>query len=104
MIRRPPRSTLFPYTTLFRSLASSVEMGGAKSQQHGSLVRSEAVGLFEGAYGLVRLSALQTDPGQARLRQGQIALYGSVGRIRRGRLGELRQRRAKAPGIVQGHP
>src|SRR2546430_2954819 len=24
MIRRPPRSTLFPYTTLFRSLAASV--------------------------------------------------------------------------------
>src|SRR3712207_6946569 len=24
MIRRPPRSTLFPYTTLFRSLADSV--------------------------------------------------------------------------------
>src|SRR2546425_2516459 len=24
MIRRPPRSTLFPYTTLFRSLARSV--------------------------------------------------------------------------------
>src|SRR2546429_1881046 len=24
MIRRPPRSTLFPYTTLFRSLLSSV--------------------------------------------------------------------------------
>src|SRR3712207_8217601 len=25
MIRRPPRSTLFPYTTLFRSLASPAE-------------------------------------------------------------------------------
>src|SRR5256885_14961698 len=25
MIRRPPRSTLFPYTTLFRSLPESVE-------------------------------------------------------------------------------
>src|SRR2546430_13079481 len=25
MIRRPPRSTLFPYTTLFRSTAASVE-------------------------------------------------------------------------------
>src|SRR2546426_8960184 len=25
MIRRPPRSTLFPYTTLFRSLRSSLE-------------------------------------------------------------------------------
>src|SRR5258708_24620396 len=24
MIRRPPRSTLFPYTTLFRSLAQSI--------------------------------------------------------------------------------
>src|SRR5260221_2307206 len=25
MIRRPPRSTLFPYTTLFRTLVSAVE-------------------------------------------------------------------------------
>src|SRR2546430_7415774 len=25
MIRRPPRSTLFPYTTLFRSVASTLE-------------------------------------------------------------------------------
>src|SRR2546425_8965386 len=28
MIRRPPRSTLFPYTTLFRSLASALTAGG----------------------------------------------------------------------------
>src|SRR2546430_11696655 len=27
MIRRPPRSTLFPYTTLFRSLAQQVFVG-----------------------------------------------------------------------------
>src|SRR6266850_5797372 len=27
MIRRPPRSTLFPYTTLFRSPAGAVEQG-----------------------------------------------------------------------------
>src|SRR5260221_2241364 len=27
MIRRPPRSTLFPYTTLFRSLQSTVSFG-----------------------------------------------------------------------------
>src|SRR2546427_12949057 len=26
MIRRPPRSTLFPYTTLFRSLSTRVKM------------------------------------------------------------------------------
>src|SRR5258708_22923415 len=28
MIRRPPRSTLFPYTTLFRSLKDAVYGGG----------------------------------------------------------------------------
>src|SRR5256885_8462436 len=28
MIRRPPRSTLFPYTTLFRSLEPGVQLGG----------------------------------------------------------------------------
>src|SRR2546422_10636728 len=28
MIRRPPRSTLFPYTTLFRSLAGAASVGG----------------------------------------------------------------------------
>src|SRR5436853_7912394 len=29
MIRRPPRSTLFPYTTLFRSPNASADAGGA---------------------------------------------------------------------------
>src|SRR2546429_4277525 len=29
MIRRPPRSTLFPYTTLFRSLAEARDAGHA---------------------------------------------------------------------------
>src|SRR3712207_8564382 len=29
MIRRPPRSTLFPYTTLFRSAARRPEGGGS---------------------------------------------------------------------------
>src|SRR5438034_7574166 len=31
MIRRPPRSTLFPYTTLFRSLACSVIWRGQET-------------------------------------------------------------------------
>src|SRR3712207_8106628 len=29
MIRRPPRSTLFPYTTLFRSAVVALEVAGA---------------------------------------------------------------------------
>src|SRR5215204_7466123 len=31
MIRRPPRSTLFPYTTLFRSMPSDSSPAAAKS-------------------------------------------------------------------------
>src|SRR5256885_13310715 len=38
MIRRPPRSTLFPYTTLFRSLIGELE-----SQPVWSFARAEGV-------------------------------------------------------------
>src|SRR2546430_8042223 len=34
MIRRPPRSTLFPYTTLFRSLQVVVEKADRAHPQH----------------------------------------------------------------------
>src|SRR5256885_9717982 len=39
MIRRPPRSTLFPYTTLFRSLSEKRPQADCKisEQGHGSL-------------------------------------------------------------------
>src|SRR2546430_11448961 len=48
MIRRPPRSTLFPYTTLFRSLVSGSEAvavaeikqdGGGLANQHISVLQ-----------------------------------------------------------------
>src|SRR3712207_8484757 len=41
MIRRPPRSTLFPYTTLFRSVQRSLKIAGmteeakAAAREHG---------------------------------------------------------------------
>src|SRR5260221_8957070 len=37
MIRRPPRSTLFPYTTLFRSLlvAAAHQLGGREGRRFG---------------------------------------------------------------------
>src|SRR3712207_8392665 len=41
MIRRPPRSTLFPYTTLFRSCALGT---GAKAGRHAH-VRDDPLGL-----------------------------------------------------------
>src|SRR3712207_7883710 len=33
MIRRPPRSTLFPYTTLFRSLSPARDVGGVHDEK-----------------------------------------------------------------------
>src|SRR2546430_7308744 len=61
MIRRPPRSTLFPYTTLFRSLISSfyrrfnalpsglihipieaIEIGRERSEEHTSELQSQS--------------------------------------------------------------
>src|SRR3989441_13021686 len=46
MIRRPPRSTLFPYTTLFRSLAGAETTLSATLEQmiyHAKIVRRGAV-------------------------------------------------------------
>src|SRR5436309_10820185 len=54
MIRRPPRSTLFPYTTLFRSAATNVQVidpvtihatvpvhaAGSRSEEHTSELQS----------------------------------------------------------------
>src|SRR2546430_5744456 len=56
MIRRPPRSTLFPYTTLFRSskfrqqyrgqggapLTITAQRGGQRSEEHTSELQSQS--------------------------------------------------------------
>src|SRR5258705_13427069 len=46
MIRRPPRSTLFPYTTLFRSPFVEVNCGGLSA----TFLDSEMFGHGKGAY------------------------------------------------------
>ena len=46
MIRRPPRSTLFPYTTLFRSVA---EIRGWSARRQGRVADMDAVGHWPGA-------------------------------------------------------
>src|SRR2546422_7886289 len=40
MIRRPPRSTLFPYTTLFRSHRGRAAVARRLRQEHGDAPRS----------------------------------------------------------------
>src|SRR2546422_10802661 len=44
MIRRPPRSTLFPYTTLFRVLALHGRHGGARRVGRGAGARGRGRG------------------------------------------------------------
>src|SRR5690349_23112026 len=56
MIRRPPRSTLFPYTTLFRSF---LDLGLKDRGQSSSLQRSKAAGCglawnYEGSRGVAK--------------------------------------------------
>src|SRR5256885_7181489 len=49
MIRRPPRSTLFPYTTLFRSLGQQgLDLGQlqARAGAHGLAAREDAKGFL----------------------------------------------------------
>src|SRR3712207_9039097 len=52
MIRRPPRSTLFPYTTLFRSIGLSNSIERAAAGMEGAEIRFDRAGtltVFSGA-------------------------------------------------------
>src|SRR3712207_8395492 len=57
MIRRPPRSTLFPYTTLFRSALAALEV--AVRGRGAALLRREAVGVHGEAHGAAGLAPVE---------------------------------------------
>src|SRR5260221_9647309 len=54
MIRRPPRSTLFPYTTLFRSLYLKGISTGDFSEALAALLGKDAAGLSASATGRLK--------------------------------------------------
>src|SRR3712207_9514336 len=75
MIRRPPRSTLFPYTTLFRSIESEVPIGAVlsltgaaasygESQQRGLELAAAQLAEKGGVTYELRIEDDQTDPRQ----------------------------------------
>src|SRR2546426_3744554 len=73
MIRRPPRSTLFPYTTLFRSCRSAPAVQGSSAYPHCE-VRCFAVGIEGGErrrqrhlLGVDLGHGGRSDPGRAQL-------------------------------------
>src|SRR5256886_10436405 len=59
MIRRPPRSTLFPYTTLFRSL-THLDEGQKIYRAVGDC--APAFGMIGTLIGMVQMFANMTDP------------------------------------------
>src|SRR2546428_6746358 len=58
MIRRPPRSTLFPYTTLFRSDQVSLNVGGGRAWRLLQRMHAWLAWLMKGPAALVQVSML----------------------------------------------
>src|SRR5947209_14468606 len=63
MIRRPPRSTLFPYTTLFRSLEPEADRRSISASELGAVVKAS----FDVSAGQVELGELLADRKSTRL-------------------------------------
>src|SRR3712207_7003388 len=70
MIRRPPRSTLFPYTTLFRSALGHLDDSGAYRGDR-VLAVEDGVAVVDGARG--DGSAVQAQGAGHRAQQGGLA-------------------------------
>src|SRR2546428_10196048 len=61
MIRRPPRSTLFPYTTLFRSREEADEVARAAADESDERVAEEAADVLYHLAVLLRSRGLSLD-------------------------------------------
>src|SRR3712207_9396767 len=75
MIRRPPRSTLFPYTTLFRSVQAGdvmyVDACGVVNRYHADVCRTFAVGRdHAGARAVLDVTAGSVDEVRRAVRPG----------------------------------
>src|SRR5256886_17343853 len=83
MIRRPPRSTLFPYTTLFRSERYGVEVidmrawvAGRRPELHAPVYVSIDIDAFDPAFAP---GVSHREPGGLTVREGLTALHGLTG-------------------------
>src|SRR2546426_9232808 len=74
MIRRPPRSTLFPYTTLFRS-PNTVVSSSATVSDPAVVVTHQDLTAMEGTAFVGKTVATFTDPGGPRSEDDTSALH-----------------------------
>src|SRR3989475_12595096 len=96
MIRRPPRSTLFPYTTLFRSVVRLV--GRAAAQARARRVAADARALAVRARHLRRAPRIDRAAAAERARQSVSAVARRIRAPGRGRA------RARYAGTAPRHP
>src|SRR3712207_7317425 len=81
MIRRPPRSTLFPYTTLFRSDLGETRVRriigayGAGRIVNPKLTRSQCIGGMIGGIGMALMEHAVVDPRNGRIPNANFAEY-----------------------------
>src|SRR5258708_33869674 len=92
MIRRPPRSTLFPYTTLFRSI--QVFQGVVIARRGGGTRESFTVRKISGGIGVERVFPFHS-PNVDKIEVVR------RGRVRRAKLYYLRNLRGKAARIAE---
>src|SRR5258705_1062606 len=74
MIRRPPRSTLFPYTTLFRSLAHGAGYGVVMSHRSGETEDTSIADLAVAA----QCAMIKTDRKSTRLNSSHLGISYAV--------------------------
>src|SRR3989441_10403930 len=93
MIRRPPRSTLFPYTTLFRSTPGFARSGCAPGGRRrlGEVVGREENGREAGA--------LVVAPAAVAVRGAAAETIGRIESVRKARAGQARNEAAAEAGL-----
>src|SRR5258707_3459601 len=94
MIRRPPRSTLFPYTTLFRSLDLLAKL------THKSLVLAEEAG--DGAMRYARSRAVHKDRKSTRLNSSHANISYAVFCLKKKHM-QSEYRSENSPGSQRGN-
>src|SRR5256885_12487318 len=102
MIRRPPRSTLFPYTTLFRSLADAENAQAERQYSRAAQDYTQALTLdpknAQARMGLARASAASGDDSYAKAAGEGFAALGA-GRLEEARAAFTRARSLRPDGV-----
>src|SRR5258706_16434230 len=84
MIRRPPRSTLFPYTTLFRSQLGLRERDvRIRCDAGGESLGRDVEGRLEGNDGLLQQIRLRVQPAQVEVIHREFGVHGQFYRCQR---------------------